>query len=109
VLPLGADRSEAVRAAAEALYEQLSVAGLDVLLDDRKGVRPGAMFADQELIGIPHRVVVSERGLAAGQIEYRDRRKTENELIAREAVVDLLVYQIKTLGWDTYVSPKGEL
>ncbi|GMU42619.1 MAG: proline--tRNA ligase [Xanthomonadales bacterium] len=80
VLPLGMDRSERVREAAEKLYGELTAAGLDVLLDDRKGVRPGAMFADQELIGIPHRVVVSERGLEAGQVEYRSRRASANEM-----------------------------
>ncbi len=95
VLPLGADRSEAVRTAAEELYGQLTAAGLDVLMDDRKGVRPGAMFADQELIGIPHRIVVSDRGLAAGQFEYRDRRAAENESWVREGLVERLVGKIR--------------
>jgi len=64
--------------AANALYAELNARGIDTLLDDR-GLRPGAMFADIELIGIPHRVVVSERGLAAGTYEYRSRRATEAE------------------------------
>ena len=64
--------------AADALYRELSAAGIDTALDDR-GLRPGAMFADIELIGIPHRVVISERGLAAGTFEYRARRASEAE------------------------------
>ena len=67
-----------VAEAANALYAELNGRGIDTLLDDR-GLRPGAMFADIELIGIPHRVVVSERGLAAGTYEYRSRRATEAE------------------------------
>jgi len=71
--PIGQERSEAVRQAAFSLHQQLLEAGVDVLLDDR-GERPGAMFADWELIGVPHRVVVSARGLAQGTLEYRHRR-----------------------------------
>ena len=67
-----------VAEAANALYAELNALGIETLLDDR-GLRPGAMFADIELIGIPHRVVVSERGLAAGTYEYRSRRATEAE------------------------------
>ncbi len=68
----------AVTAAAEALLAELQAAGIDAALDDR-GLRPGAMFADMELIGIPHRIVVSERGLAAGTYEYRARAASEAE------------------------------
>lgn len=75
ICPIGMDRSADVKIAAEALYEQLLVAGVDVLLDDR-GERPGAMFADWELIGVPHRVVISDRGLKEGQLEYQQRRET---------------------------------
>lgn len=75
VCPIGMDRSAEVKTAAEALYEQLLAAGVDVLLDDR-GERPGAMFADWELIGVPHRVVISDRGLKEGQLEYQHRRDT---------------------------------
>jgi len=75
VCPIGMDRSPEVKVAAEALYEQLLAAGVDVLLDDR-GERPGAMFADWELIGVPHRVVISDRGLKEGQFEYQHRRDT---------------------------------
>lgn len=59
-----------------------------MLLDDRKGVRPGAMFADQELIGIPHRVAVGERGLDAGQYEYRSRRAPANDMKPIEGFVE---------------------
>ncbi|WP_218510462.1 proline--tRNA ligase [Variovorax sp. dw_308] len=75
VCPIGMDRSADVKAAAEALYEELRGAGVDVLLDDR-GERPGAMFADWELIGVPHRIVVSDRGIKEGQYEYQHRRDT---------------------------------
>jgi prolyl-tRNA synthetase len=95
VLPLGADRSERVREAAERLYAELTASGLDVLLDDRKGVRPGAMFADQELIGIPHRVVVGERGLDAGQYEYRSRRAPANEMKPIEGFVEWVAAEIR--------------
>ncbi|WP_422085281.1 proline--tRNA ligase [Variovorax sp.] len=75
VCPIGMDRSPEVKVAAEALYEELLAKGVDVLLDDR-GERPGAMFADWELIGVPHRVVISDRGLKEGQLEYQGRRDT---------------------------------
>ncbi len=73
ICPIGMDRSEEVKLAAHALYDDLLAAGADVLLDDR-GERPGAMFADWELIGVPHRVVISDRGLKEGQLEYQHRR-----------------------------------
>jgi len=73
--PMGYDRSEAVKAEIDKLYETLMAAGVDVVLDDR-GERPGAMFADWELIGVPHRVVIGDRGLKDGQIEYQGRRDT---------------------------------
>jgi prolyl-tRNA synthetase len=72
----------AVVTAAETLYEELLQAGLDVVLDDR-GLRPGVMFGDIELIGIPHRVVVSARGLESGQFEYRARRSADSENLDR--------------------------
>ncbi|MBA2962408.1 MULTISPECIES: proline--tRNA ligase [Ramlibacter] len=73
VCPIGMDRSAEVKAAAEKLHDDLAASGVDVLLDDR-GERPGAMFADWELIGVPHRVVISDRGLKEGQLEYQHRR-----------------------------------
>jgi prolyl-tRNA synthetase len=77
---------EAVDEAALALYRELQQAGVDVVLDDR-GLRAGQMFADIELIGIPHRIVVSDRGLQAGTFEYRHRRASEAEALDRDAVV----------------------
>jgi prolyl-tRNA synthetase len=74
------DKSERVRATAGKLFDELRAAGVEVLLDDRDA-RPGVKFADAELIGIPHRVVVSERGIEAGQLEYRHRRAADNEAI----------------------------
>ncbi|MBS3895423.1 proline--tRNA ligase [Silanimonas sp.] len=79
----------AVSAAAEALYNDFAARGVEVLLDDR-GLRPGAMFGDIELIGIPHRVVVSERGLAAGVYEYRARTAAEAENLPRETLFERL-------------------
>ncbi len=76
----------AVTAAAEALLAELQAAGVDAALDDR-GLRPGAMFADMELIGIPHRIVVSERGLAAGTYEYRARSASEAENLDRAGLL----------------------
>jgi prolyl-tRNA synthetase len=73
VCPIGMDRSAEVKAAAQQLHDELAAAGVDVMLDDR-GERPGAMFADWELIGVPHRVVISDRGLKEGQLEYQHRR-----------------------------------
>ncbi len=75
VCPIGMDRSPEVKAAAESLYAELLGAGVDVILDDR-GERPGAMFADWELIGVPHRVTIGDRGIKAGQVEYQHRRDT---------------------------------
>jgi len=75
VCPIAMDRSPEVKAAAESLYAELLAAGVDVILDDR-GERPGAMFADWELIGVPHRVTIGDRGIKAGQVEYQHRRDT---------------------------------
>jgi prolyl-tRNA synthetase len=73
--PMGYDRSEVVKQEAGRLYAELQAAGIDVILDDR-GERPGAMFADWELIGVPHRVVIGERGLKEGKLEYQGRRES---------------------------------
>ena len=78
--PMGYERSESVRAAADKLYAQLIEAGVDVILDDR-GERPGVMFADWELVGVPHRLVIGERGLKDGKIEYQGRRDAEPTLV----------------------------
>jgi prolyl-tRNA synthetase len=71
--PMGYDRNEAVKNEADRLYQALLTAGVDVILDDR-GERPGVMFADWELIGVPHRVVIGDRGLKEGKLEYQGRR-----------------------------------
>ena len=87
--PMGYDRSEAVRDATEALYAALLEAGVDVILDDR-GERPGAMFADWELIGVPHRVVIVERGLKDGMLEYQGRRDDAPTQVPPAGMVDFL-------------------
>jgi prolyl-tRNA synthetase len=89
LVPINMHRSDAVREAAEALYAELTDSGLDVLFDDRD-VRPGVKFADAELIGIPHRLVVSDRGLEAGELEYRHRRDDESRNLNREEALNLL-------------------
>ena len=81
--PMGYDRSESVKAESDKLYAALQAAGIDVILDDR-GERPGAMFADWELIGVPHRIVIGERSLKEGKLEYQGRRDTEATAIALE-------------------------
>jgi prolyl-tRNA synthetase len=73
IAPVGYDRSEAVRALADSLHDELESGGIEVLLDDR-GERPGVMFADMELIGIPHRVTIGDRGLKGGTVEFQSRR-----------------------------------
>lgn len=89
LLPMKMSKSHRVREAVEKLYSDLTAAGIDVLLDDRD-VRPGFMFADMELIGIPHRVVVGEKGLDQGTVEYRGRKETENSMIEIESIVSML-------------------
>jgi prolyl-tRNA synthetase len=89
VCPIGMDRSADVKAAAEKLHAELLAAGVDVLLDDR-GERPGAMFADWELIGVPHRVVISDRGLKEGQLEYQHRRDTTATKVPASEVFDFV-------------------
>jgi prolyl-tRNA synthetase len=81
IVPMGYTKSDAVKTAADALYAELRAAGVDVVLDDRNE-RPGVMFADMELIGVPHRVVVGERGLKEGQLEYKGRSDSEAQMIA---------------------------
>jgi prolyl-tRNA synthetase len=77
---MGYDKSEAVKATADQLHDELIDAGIDVVLDDR-GERPGAMFADWELIGVPFRVVIGDRGLADAQVEFKGRTDTESQNI----------------------------
>jgi prolyl-tRNA synthetase len=88
VCPIGMDRSEAVKAEAERIYTALLADGVDVILDDR-GERPGAMFADWELIGVPHRVTIGDKGLKDGVVEYQHRRDAE---ATKVAVADILAH-----------------
>jgi len=89
IVPMGYHKSESVKAAADDLHAKLKADGIDVLLDDRNE-RPGVMFADMELVGIPHRIVVGDRGLAAGKLEYKGRRDAEAQMIAIADVRDFL-------------------
>lgn len=87
--PMGMDRSESVRQETENLYQALVAAGVDVILDDR-GERPGAMFADWELIGVPHRVVIGDRGLKEGKLEYQGRRDSEATAVAPADMLEFI-------------------
>ena len=89
LLPMNMHKSERLRVAAEKLYGELKAAGFDVILDDRKE-RPGVMFADMELIGIPHRIVMGEKGLDAGAIEYKGRRDADKQDIALDSIIEFL-------------------
>ena len=87
IVPIGGKKDPAVTAKAEALYQALQARGVDVLLDDRD-MGPGPRFADMDLIGIPHRVVISSKGLAAGQLEYKHRAQPDNEMLDESAILD---------------------
>jgi len=89
LVPIGYHKSAQVREAADRLYAELQEQGLDVLMDDRDE-RPGVLFADMELIGIPHRIVLSERGLAAGNAEYKGRRDEKPQDLPLKDVVSFL-------------------
>ena len=89
LVPIGYHKSAGVRAAAEQLHDELGAAGIDVLMDDRDE-RPGVLFADMDLIGVPHRVVLSERGLAAGNAEYKGRRDEKPRDLPLKEVVAFL-------------------
>lgn len=89
LIPINMHRSDRLREAAEALYVELKEQGLEVLFDDRD-TRPGVKFADAELIGIPHRLVISERGLDAGELEYRHRRDDDSRMMKRDAALNML-------------------
>ncbi len=89
ICPIGYDRSTEVKAAADALHDELAAAGIDVMLDDR-GERPGAMFADWELVGVPQRVVISDRGLKSGTVELQGRREAAASVLPLADAVALL-------------------
>ena len=94
LLPMNMHKSERLKAATEKLYLALKTAGVDVLFDDRK-VRPGFMFSDMELIGIPHRIVLGDKGLDNGMVEYRARTETDNQDIPLDNIVDFISQAIK--------------
>ena len=88
IAPIGYGKSEAVREAADLLHDELSASGVEVLIDDRDE-RPGVMFADLELIGIPHRITIGERGLKEGMVEYQTRRES---MVSKIAVGDIAAH-----------------
>ena len=89
ICAIGYDKSEAVKAAANQLHDDLQAAGVDVLLDDR-GERPGVMFAEADLMGIPHRFVIGERGLNEGNVEYKARTQADAQAVALTSVVEFV-------------------
>ncbi|WP_447556330.1 proline--tRNA ligase [Vreelandella sp. EE22] len=89
LVPMNAHKSQRVREASEALYQTLTQAGFDVLLDDRD-TRPGVKFADLELMGVPHRIVIGDRGLDNGELEYKGRRDTEATMVADDRIIAFL-------------------
>ncbi|QLK62304.1 proline--tRNA ligase [Enterobacteriaceae bacterium Kacie_13] len=93
ILPMNMHKSFRVKDAAEALYAELRSHGIDVILDDRKE-RPGVMFADMELIGVPHHVVIGDRNLDAEELEYKNRRSGEKQMIKQSDIVSYLLSQI---------------
>jgi prolyl-tRNA synthetase len=95
IVPIGLKKSERVRDEVEKLYADISNAGIDVLLDDRDE-RPGVMFTDMELIGIPHRIVIGERGLKEGNVEYQGRRDKQSQTVpfSSQHIIDFLKSRI---------------
>ncbi|WP_355660852.1 proline--tRNA ligase [Halomonas salifodinae] len=94
LVPMNAHKSQRVRDEAERLYTELTARGYDVLLDDRD-TRPGVKFADQELIGIPHRLVIGDRGLDKGELEYKGRRDEEATMVPADSLLDFLAEAIR--------------
>ena len=90
ICPIQMNKSDLVKTATEDIYQQFIDAGIDVLLDDR-GLRPGVMFADMELIGIPHRIVIGERSLKKNEVEYRLRSDDENQMIGADKIVEMII------------------
>ncbi|HDR1921173.1 TPA: proline--tRNA ligase [Pasteurella multocida] len=89
IVPMNMHKSESVKQFAEELYRTLTAQGVEVIFDDRKE-RPGVMFADMELIGVPHMIVIGEKNLEKGEIEYKNRRSGEKEMIAKDQLLDVL-------------------
>jgi prolyl-tRNA synthetase len=97
VLPMNAKKSQRVREAAEQLYQDLLAAGLDAVLDDRE-LRPGVMFADLELIGVPYRLVVGEKNLDEGLVEFKAREDADSTNLPMAGIVDLLKERLRGAG-----------
>jgi prolyl-tRNA synthetase len=96
ICPIGMDKSELVKNTANQLYEDCKKIGIDVLLDDR-GERPGVMFAESDLMGIPHRIVVGERGLAENKVEYKARTAPEAQNLLVSDVINFIQNTIKNV------------
>ena len=94
ICPMGYDRSERVKATSDLLHDELQAAGIDVILDDR-GERPGAMFADWELIGVPYRIVIGDRGLKEGQLEFQARKDTEATIVPLAEMASKVIAAVK--------------
>ncbi|VEG72878.1 prolyl-tRNA synthase [[Pasteurella] aerogenes] len=94
IVPMNMHKSESVQKFSENLYRTLLAQGVDVIFDDRKE-RPGVMFADMELIGVPHMVVIGEKNLANGEIEYKNRRSGEKQMVAQDQLLDFLTSQLQ--------------
>jgi prolyl-tRNA synthetase len=94
ICPVGYDKSESVKAEADALHDALLAAGIDVVLDNR-GERPGAMFADWELIGVPYRVVIGERGLKDSQVEFQVRTEAAAQNIPLANIKDHVIAAVQ--------------
>ena len=93
ILPMNMHKSFRVQQLAESLYDELRAKGIDVILDDRKE-RPGVMFADMELIGVPHTIVIGDRNLDNNQIEYKHRRDAEKQMIHADEIISYLTSRI---------------
>ncbi|RQW62417.1 proline--tRNA ligase [Vibrio viridaestus] len=93
IVPMNMHKSERVQAAAEKLYEELTAKGIDVLFDDRKE-RPGVMFSDMELIGVPHTIIIGERSMDEGNFEYKNRRDGEKSVVAMDNIVEFIQSQL---------------
>ena len=93
IVPMNLKKSDTVRVSADRLYDELRDADIEVLYDDRN-LRPGVMFADMELIGIPHRIVISDRTLAEGMVEYRNRLEEDNRMIPIDQIVSFMLEQL---------------
>ena len=89
ITPIGYDKNEEVRSYADKLYDDLIKQGFDVLLDDR-GLRPGVMFSEADLIGIPHRVTVGDKTISENKYEYKKRSEQDSTIINRDVLLDKL-------------------